>query len=342
MALWTASALNKTDIAMMFPQVITSQALELPRKKNGLLYAVLGKREKADDPKTMNKFERSEMIAGYSIEATLMGPLRAIATVADGSAENATATPYFADNDFGGAKWDLTHFVDQQSLVNSQFDRIVGKEKKIVISFVSQVARKVLLDYEQTMGQMLNGYVNSTTWTPADQSRTVLGSWTYAVANDNTYGTIDRTDIANIDYRSYVPDPVGDLKLSNLRDAKNNVSLSGGNANFGQCAVAQYTKIQQLIENQSYIVNQQDWQEYGGELVAYYHTNFCLDKWAPNGQIGLLDPESWRWFGQSKGFDSSFREAWWLVASNILWSQGWNGLICIQPNWNAKLTGITS
>src|SRR5947199_5780584 len=171
--LWTGTSLNNNVLAQVFNQLYNTKAIEMVRKENGLLYAILGKSWRDANPKTGVKFERMEKITGNSIEVKLLGVLDTISTVADGSAELATQTPTYTSNMFGSATFDLTHYAQTKGIPSSEYNRIQGKEAK-TLKYVDDVFNQVMLSLEKTIGDG----INSTATNIPD--RTHLGSWVYA------------------------------------------------------------------------------------------------------------------------------------------------------------------
>jgi hypothetical protein len=287
------------------------------------------------------QFERLERISGNQIEVKLLGALDSISTVADGSAEIATATPAYTSNMFGSATFDLTHYAQTKGVPSSEYNRIQGKEAK-TLKYVDDVFNQLMLSLENTIGTAING--------TAAPARTTLGSWVYAVSDGVSTGEtgyavygLDRSDAGNIDYRSYVNITTGDLTLSKIRLVKNQNRIHGGKNQLGVCETSVYTKLQSLVEAYTVIESDADWQQFGGEYTQYGKTRFVLDQRSPTQTMGILDPESFVFYQNMINFtEAGFIRAPHLVAGYVLPWECWTQLICVQPSRNGKLTGIST
>src|SRR2546423_2154728 len=119
--LWTGTSINSTETAMVFNQLFNRKAIAMVRKKNGLLYAILGKSENGSTPELGPKYPGEKKITGHQIEVKLLGKLKTIATVADGVAtEGATATLTNSADYWGAAVFDLAHYKDAHGLPESE------------------------------------------------------------------------------------------------------------------------------------------------------------------------------------------------------------------------------
>ena len=341
--LWTGTTLNNNVLAQVFNQLYNTKAIEMVRKENGLLYAILGKSWRDANPKMGVKFERLEKITGNQIEVKLLGVLDTISTVADGSAELATQTPTYTSNMFGSATFDLTHYAQTKGIPSSEYNRIQGKEAK-TLKYVDDVFNQVMLSLEKTIGDGINGTASNA------PDRTHLGSWVYAVSDGvssgetgyATYG-LDRSDSGNIDYRGTVTINTGDLTLGKIRALKNTIRTKGGKNQLGVAETSVFTKLQMLVEAYTEIESNEDWAQFGGEYVQYGKTRYVLDQRAPTQVLGILDPESFVFYQNMINFtEAGFIRAPHLVAGYVLPWECWCQLICVQPSRNGKLTGINT
>ncbi|AXH78853.1 MAG: hypothetical protein [Circular genetic element sp.] len=208
MAIWAGSSYATNVAAQAFNHVIPG-VTAIVRKKNGLLYHILGKKEKGSLPFGGPKFSGMEVISGVKHEVTLLGVIPTISTVAAGSAEYAAATMNYAANTFGAAEFALAHFADNHAIPESEWDKIKSPDTKQMENFVKQKSEAVMLGWEQTLGTALSANTAATGIPDA----THVGSWCYAVTDAQTtsvdestfgtYGTIDRTDSGNADFRGY-------------------------------------------------------------------------------------------------------------------------------------------
>ena len=336
MGLWAGgTSVNSTATAMVFNQLFNKKALSIVRKKNGLLYAALGKEEPLSMPNEGTKFRGEKKITGLKVEVKLHGKLKTISTVSDGANEVATATLSVDGAEWGGAEFDLAHYADNHAIPMSQMDRFAGDESK-TLDFISEVFEHLMLSYENTLGTALH--------TSSAPSRTVFGGWEYAVADDNTYGGIDRTDSANADFRAgYLNASTGALTLAKIATAQNTIVGNGGTPDVGVCGIAIYGKLQQLVQSYTHIVGDKDWDAFGGTWVRYGPTRFILDQRTSSGVMGILDSSSWVLYRNDGNFTrSGIVVDPSRVATYVLPWGSWAQLICLKPNSNAKLSGIDS
>lgn len=346
--LWTGTSINSTETAMVFNQLWNLTAVEMVRKKNGFLYAILGKMENGATPLDGVSFQRMQKVTGKNIEVKLLGKLKSIPTVADGSAEFTAATPTNTQDYWGAAEFSLAHFKDVHALPESEIDRFAGDELK-TSNYLDQVFRMLVLSLEDTWGSSSSSYggIHDT----KAPSRTVLGGWQYAVSDGTTsgessyatYGTIDRSDSGNADFRSTVTGSVGDLTLAKVQTLQNTIIGKGGMPNIGIAHTTPYTKIQQLVQGYTHVTYEEDWARFGGTWCEFSGIKFILDQRAPSSVLGLIDPETWVWYQR----DIDFTKAGVVhvptyVGSYVLNWGAWVQDICVRPASNGKLTGITS
>lgn len=346
--LWTGSVINSTETATVFNQLYNLTAIEQVRKKNGVLYAVLGKAEVGSTPMDGITFERRQKVTGKKIEVKLLGKLRTIGTVADGAAEYAAAALSNTQDYWGGMEFDLAHFKDVYPIMESEIDRFAGDELKTA-NFLDGEFRMLMLSLEKAWGSgsATAGGLNDTK-APA---RTTLGGWQWPVSDGvssgesayATYGTLDRSDVGNADARATVTTSTGDLTLLKLQTLRNQIITQGGMPNLGVAHTTPYTKIQGLVQNYTHTVFTEDWSRFGGDWVEFSSIRFILEQQCPSSVVGLLDPTSFCWYERDIPFTKrGLVYAETLVASYLLNWGCWCQLICTRPGSNGKLTGVTS
>lgn len=345
MALWAGTAINTTETAMVFNQLYNLRALPMVRKKNGLLYRVLGKRDIGSTRKGDTQFERSSKITGSNVEVKLRGKLSTPVTVADGSAELVTVTPDFAADEHGGAVFPLTHYTHTKGIPSSQMRRYKGKEAK-TDGFYEEQLEGIILAYEALWRTALH----STTFTTAI-GRTVLGSWCMAVSDGisagetgdgaKLYGTIDRSDAANIDYRGILDDAGGATTLARIRANVNAADANGGTTDTGIAGTVLYTKIQLLLENYVQITDVSDMTEFGGRYCKYDGVTFTHDQACPSTHIGLLDSSTWGWWSSDDNMTDGVIKDPSRLAGWVIPTESWNQFICLSPNRNVKMKNYT-
>lgn len=346
--LWYGSNINSTETATVFNQLYSMTAIEQVRKKNGVLYAVLGKAEVGATPLDGISFERRQKVSGNKVEVDILGKLKTIATVADGSAEYAAATLSNTQDYWGGMEFALAHFKDVHPLMESEVDRFQGDELKTA-SYLDRVFRMLMLSLEKAWGSgsATAGGINDTK-APA---RTTLGGWQWPVSDGvssgesayATYGTIDRSDAGNADARATVTPGTGDLTLTKIQTLRNTIITQGGMPSLGVAHTTPYTKIQGLVQNYTHTVFTEDWSRFGGDWVEFSGTRFILEQQAPTDVVGLLDPTSFVWYERDIPFTKKgLVYADTLQATYLINWGAWAQMICLRPASNGKLTGVTS
>src|SRR5579883_963143 len=115
MGLWNGSSINTNALASMFNEVDRSKFFDIVRRKNALLFMVLGKPDFREEVKTGTpKFNKLESIAGYQKEVRQLGSYPQPAYLTDGTAEltriDWTTGTYYNNAAFGASVFDLAHF----------------------------------------------------------------------------------------------------------------------------------------------------------------------------------------------------------------------------------------
>lgn len=343
MALWNGAAINSNETAMVFNQLYNRKALSMVRKKNALLYAILGKEETGSNPNGEVKFKRLTKISGHNIEVKLRGKTYAnLATVADGSGEYATYTPEYISDVFGANEFALTHYTHQVAIPSHEINRFKGEEAK-TLSYIGDVFETIMLTYEKELGTQINSTNNA--------SRTQLSGWPWAASDgassgetgNAVYGLLDRSDAGNVDYRGYNIVGQGALTLKAIRQVINNVQINGGNPDTGICAATVYGIIQMLLEGYTIVTDVKALDEYGSKFFRYAGVDFMLDKYAPANVLGLLDSSTWMFYMNKMGLSTDgIIPAPWFVSTHIINYEFYCGMFCELPSHNGKIAGITS
>ena len=359
MALWQGSNFQSTISAMAFNNIYRTKALPIIRKKNGLLYFILGKEETLGNEKADQgpKFERSQKTSGVNVEITLMGALRdaqsgsQLQAVSQGAAEVAVLTSVdYSSTIFGAAEFPLSLWANKRGIPYSEMKKIQGNEAK-TRDYIGQVFENLMLTMESVIGNGINSTNNATA--------TTIGGWQYAVSDGgangslsgesgySSYGNIDRgtgntTDLGGVVNYSKGGAAIGTLRLRDIAQNRNHCAVNGGNVKLGVSGELVYNVIEELIDPYAHVTYDETLSQYGGEFIQYKGINFILDQRCSAGVLGLLDPTSWVYFHDDNNFTKSgIVDDPTLVASySINWGF-WGQLICQAPSWNGKLTGIT-
>ena len=345
MALWDGSTLNKTDVASMFNQLWAMGSVAIVRKDNGLLYAITDKNWEQNVPTKGAKFQGMTKASGNKIELRLLGKLEDPQTVADGAAELATANPLYSDDAYGAATFDLTHFADSWGVLSSQWKRIRGQEAKTK-SFIKDKAMEIMLAYENKWGNMING-------THADgNTRTKLGSWVHAFSDGvstgetayASYGTINRTDAANADFRGVVGVNTGTLTLAKIGAHRNRIKPNGGKTDLLVAETTIYSSIEEKLQNYAQVNYDEKWAKFGSECWTYARMVGIQDHRAPTGVLGFFDSSTCAWWQDTEGVfdaDTVLTRDPSRRAARVIPVEAWVAFLCKKPSANGKLTGIT-
>lgn len=348
MALWNGSVINSTETAKVFNQLANLKSIAIVRKKNALLYKLIGKVEPNSLAKGFAKFERSSKITGKNIEVGLLGTLATTTKVADGAEELQSVSLAYDPSAFGAAEFPLTHYTLPYGIPASELDRYKGQEKKTA-SYLDDVMQRIMLSYENDMGTDLHS-------TSAGQviGRKTFGSWLFGVSDGGAsgsgetanayryYGTIDRQDAANADFRGIVAPSVGTWNLSTLRTYKNQADANGGTTDTIVLGTSNYTKAEGLVEAYQIVTDAKDMVDFGGQYFRYSGMDFMHDQRCPATTIGGLDSSSWLYVDNHEDFTSAgvIKDPT-RMAAYVIPSQRWAQLICRKPNSNFKLLGAS-
>ena len=346
MALWNGTDLNKTALASMFNQMWTKDgAISIVRKANGLLYAIMDKSWEPAPPREGYSIKRMTKVSGNQIEVRLRGKNEALATVADGAQELATAPTLYSDNTFGGAKFDLTHYANRYGVPDSEYDRIVGSEAKTK-SFAADRMMAVTEDHENEWGNQING-------AQVGFTRTQMGSWIHAVSDGvttgeaayKTYGLIDRSDPANADFRGLVNYKNGVLTLADIVTTRNLTRKNGGKTDILLAETTVYSQLETKLMNTQVVVTYDDkWSQFGGQFWRFAGMVGIMEHRMPTGVLGGLDTSTWAfWMDDKKPFsgDRTLIVDPSIAAGRVILPRFWTQLLCNKPNSNFKITGIT-
>lgn len=342
MAIWNGTALNTNELALLFNRIAAKKAIPMVRKNHGLTYALLGKRENTS-PDGMTRFQRLSTVTGNKIEVTLLGELDSPTTVADANQTDAATLTWNTDA-WGGAEFALAHYAHTFTIPNSEYDRMRGNELKTA-NFIDDWLEKAMLSYQKVWGTAFH-----VTGSGGNPSRTVLGSVPYAIegvdgtfGSSETYGTIDRNDSGNADYRGQVQASVGTLTLDKIRTSMYATKAYNGVPSVGVAGATVMNKIHQLVEAYTVVTYDKKWSEFGGSYVRYAEVDWLYDNDTPSGYAYLLTPESWQLYMKE---NVPFTESGIMLdpskrATYVLPTQFWTQLVCLHPAQNAIMKGIT-
>ncbi len=346
MALWAGSLLNTNETALLINQYWNTKAISIVRRKNGLLYAVLGKSEPGATPLDVS-WQRTNKVSGRNVQFTLRGRHKTIATVGDGEgAGNETSQwggTVIPSNVFGAVELPLVHYADAEYFPSSELDRFQGDELR-TREWIAEKMDYLMESWEDVFGNALN------TNTAAVPSRTQVCPWRHQISDGvtggetvyRTYG-LDRNDPANADFRGNVRTNIGNLTLKAIRDAKYDCLERGGVAAVGLAENAVYSILMSELEAHTVVTYDEEWSKFGGDYASFAGTRFILEPRMAQGELGLIDPSTFVLWWRDKNFTRSgiVQDVTRRATMVLVWEH-WVGFYCNKPNSNAVLTGITT
>jgi hypothetical protein len=354
MALWGGSTYATTIPVKAFNKLVTAKALDTLRKRQGLLFAVLGKMNVDGfyDPATpgIPSFERLATAEGYQYEVQHLGQYDAPTAKTDGAQEIASATLVNSstlDANWGSSTFYLTHLTADYAVPNSWLDKASGSSLKGA-SMANELSQYVIGSWDQTLGTALNSAnaqvaasVGGWQWAIDDAGNASAPGGGVGTAGYSAYGGTTRATAENSNMCPYMAASVGDLTIPVIQRTVNECRKLGGNPRISVLNTALYTKVQQLA--QAYVqTTDGQWAKFGGDYVQIGPIKFILDANAPTTVVPFIDPDSWVFVMKDKGLDAKLMDAPWLEAASVIKTEAWVGFICKQVRHNAKLTGVTS
>jgi hypothetical protein len=340
LGLWQGTALNTNALAKLFNHVHTNRSVGMVIKATPLLNSMMGR--PGDDGKSAyNKnvggWGKSKVITGEKYEVSLLGALMTPATVADGSAELTAATIAYNSARHGAAEFPLSHWALTPGIPSSEYNRIRGDDAK-TISWAGEFYDEVVASYDDVIAADL--HEDSTSKPPA---RDQFGSWITAIDDGNTYGTIDRSDSANADYKGVVSTTTGTLTIPKIQEYINRARMNRGKIRVGVMGITLYNAWQQLIQPYSQATYNKDMAMFGSENVQFMGVDWVLDPDCPSTKIGGFDPSTWVVVTNKYPFtDGGIVKEPTLVAGYIMPTELWAQNICIKPNSNVKWEDVTA
>ena len=349
MAIWAGATVNTNELAAVFNQLANKKLVPMVRRHSPLFTLLTGEADSGflfdgkTNPYAAFKAQRMRKITGHNIEVRLRGALLSgLATVADGSAEYATATPDYGSAKYGAAEFAITHYAHNVAFPSHEIDRFAGDEAK-TMDWIDDEFEGLALGIAKEVETQIGG-ANAT-------SRTQLGGWQYAVSDGvstgetsyATYGLIDRSDSGNADFRGNNDVTGGTLTTAKIRAQRLLCNARGGQPNLGVAGRTVYDIVYALVEPYAHVTYDEKMAEFGSENVKYQGVTYLFDNYTSSGVLGLLDTSTFMFYMKDKNFVKSYvQNAPWLVASDVLNYELWCQLVCMKPNSNAKLTSIVA
>jgi hypothetical protein len=339
LALWQGTSLNTNILASVFNQVHNKKVVSMVTKANPLLYSFMG-RPGEDGRSAFNKnlggWMRSEKITGDKHEVRLRGALPTFAAISDGSDELTDATINYDADHTGSAVFLLAHYGLVHGVPDSEYDRIKGDEAK-TLSWIDENHEYIVDGFAENMSDDL--HENSTSAVPA---RDQFGSWVAAVDDGNTYGTIDRSDSGNADYRGVVGSSTGALTLRKIQDKINECKDNRGKIRVGVMNTTLFGKFQDLVQPYSQATYDRDTASWGSDHIYFAGVEWLQDRNSPSGLVGGFDPKTWKVLWKDAPFtETGLIKDPRLKAGRIINCSAWLQNFCLKPNSNFKLEDVS-
>lgn len=339
MALWDGTTLNTNALAKLFNHVHTSRSVAIVAKATPLLNSFFGRPEK-DGNSAYNKkvggWAKSKVITGDKHEISLLGALHTPAPISDGVDELTVATISYNAARHGAVVFDLAHYGLVPGMPSSEYNRIRGSDAKTT-SWAAEFYDEVKLSYDDVLSAEL--HENSTSAGPA---RSQFGSWVTAVDDGNTYGTVNRADAANVDYRGIVSSGTGTLTVPKVQAMINQARVNRGKTKVGVMGLTIFNGWQQIIQPYSQATYSKNTAEWGSDHVMFAGVEWVLDPDCPAGLVGGFDPSEWIVITNDYPFtDGGLKKDDHLKAGYIMNTELWCQNICRKPNSNWKMEDVT-
>lgn len=335
MALWSGSAdLDTNELAAVFNQLANKKAFSTTRKKNGLLFGMLGKEEALATPGAGASFKRLKKITGGKIEVRLRGAVADPTYISDAN-QTAARTLTQVTNLFGNATFDLAHLFHVHPIPYSEMDRFAGDEAK-TLSYVDEVYDAISEAFEKIMGTGL--------WTNTVPSRSMFGGLRYALNQtaNSGYGGIDRTDADNANYLAPGNSATGTMTVAKLHTGVDTAGLNGGQIDIAATGITVYGKLRELLEAYTLVTYDEDWTKFGGKWLGFAGVKFILDYYAATGVMPMFDSSSWGvWTKDHNLSKKAFSDDITVQGSYVIPCHLWCQAICLEPRKNYMFEAIT-
>lgn len=364
MAFGDPGTLNSNFLAGAFAQVLTTQGIAISRRKNGLLYFMLGKPEPGSESADgAPKFPGlDDDFTGSSVEWTLETQPRLYTAVTDGTNEFAALAPSYDGNIVAGATAQVAHYPINENIPVSEMRKLKGPAAKVK-NWMQQVFGYWLLNLEVTLGKAINGTTAGAAGTPTNQSQSAMGSWTWPVSDSNdtanwaagvntkNYGGLDRSVAANADFAGNSAVPIsgtGAFALKDFTTATTRCAIHGAVNLFATMGESVWNIFKNaVIAAAGYMATtvKDNEVDYGGRWFSFDGCRMVLDNYCPTQTIGVFNPESWNLkLDRMNSFqmgDTGERNPG-RVAIHTFQYDVFAALVCFNPGQNYKILGITS
>lgn len=332
MALWAGLTLNTNELANVFNKLYSKKAIPQAIKEVPLLNAFFGRRDMSNSVAAM-RVGKINNVHGKDFEFKLLGSLPTPATVADGSAELATASVGYDSDIHAAATVAISHWAYTHGVPASDYDRFKGSEAKTE-NWIDEVMDYIRGGYDNVLQTALHA-------TDAPD-RTHFGGWQVPVDSSTAYAGVTRSDAGNADFRA-TETSVGLVTVKKIQTTKNTVRANGGKLTVGCAEITMFTHLQQLAQGYSQAVASTSKSEWGADAVNIGGIDWILDDYTTDGVMGMFDPRWWQLIATDEPFaEKGLIYNFTAVDGYVLPTKSWLQNVCVRPNCQAKYTEATA
>lgn len=340
MALWNGTTLNTNALSSNINKWFSNNAIPMVVKRNAFLYAL---KNKETGPYGMagSRIKTAKMVNGNALNVRLMGKMPTFTGLADANQTDALSISWVTDA-FGAANFAWSHFYHPEPIVMSELKLIRGDEAR-TNGWLDDIMMKVTRGWEATLGDAINGTNTA--------ARTTIAGWRWGSSDGvstgetayATYGTLDRSDSGNVDFRGNVRYLTGgDLKLDDFVALKTDILADNGNPDFSVVGQTGFLKLEQEIRGSVQIPNK-DWDAYRGDKMFSHGIAICFESRCGTTELGMFDSEALTLFLDEDGVNSSGLKdaaAIYKGVEYILPVHVWSQFVVTNPSNTGKITNI--
>jgi hypothetical protein len=341
MALWQGSSLNTNELATTTNHWTRKNLVPMVVKRNAFLHALTN--EEAGPYGSIGSRVRYEKRArGNKLQVPLLGAIPSFSGLADSNQVDAVSLTWDSDA-AGAATFEWAHYYHVEPVVHSEFTLMRGDDHK-TLSWVEKVLKeKVVKGWEKTLGDAING-------TAANSSRTAAGGWRYGASDGTstgessyaTYGTLDRSDSGNADYRGNIQRlSDGLLTIDDFFALKVDIMADDGNPTFAVVGATGFKKMEKELRGQA-MLPQKDWDAFAGDKLTCHGITICFESRCGETELGMFDPNALAIYLEEDGIDMEWEKAGGVYkgAKYVMPIHAWTAFIVECPSHTGKVTNI--
>lgn len=330
-----ASAGATDNNALTKGKSITARAVQLAKKNNGVIGALLGKVH----DKVADGYVQAQNLTwneGQKFDIHVLPSDETVGTIANQAAAIAARSRDALNNIALSNSFNMTHFSKKWDLDNYDLDLIKGGEPTAPAG-----------DYRTNVDEMVSVWMLNSLQTQfctsQTQARSTLGGLPYIVDDTNAY-IADRSDAAHTNLRSYVNAAgAGINATTNVLTAITTLQGRGGYPTLGVLPTSLYAKLHgQIIAYGRYEMPGKD--VAGSNSFMFSEVRFILEPGLDaslSSHMYLLNEEDWRFYFYDRGMKAKFMDDPAGEDSTVLHMRFLAGVGCINPKRQGKVTGLS-